>query len=87
MIRKGSEGKLPEGCEFITGNPFDASTFEKYISPSDIFVQLLGVLHPTPKKKKLFKTIDLASVKESVKACSVTGVRYFIYVNYEEWFI
>jgi uncharacterized protein YbjT (DUF2867 family) len=81
LIRKGSECKLPAGCEFITGNPFDASTFEKYISPSDVFVQLLGVSHPSPKKKKLFKTIDLASVKESVKACSASGVKYFIYVS------
>ncbi|HKR03561.1 MAG TPA: hypothetical protein VJY62_02920 [Bacteroidia bacterium] len=38
LIRKGSEGKLPASCEFITGNPSEAPTFEKYISPSHIFV-------------------------------------------------
>jgi len=81
LVRKGSEHRLPAGCEVVTGNPFDAFTFEKYISPSDIFVQLLGVPHPSPKKKKLFKTIDLASVKESVKACSASGIKYFIYVS------
>ncbi|MEP7167918.1 MAG: NAD(P)H-binding protein [Bacteroidota bacterium] len=71
LIRKGSMSKLPTGCEVITVNVFDAITFEKYISSSDIFVQLLGVPHPSPPKKKLFKTIDLASVKESVKPVSL----------------
>jgi len=81
LVRKGSEHKLPAGCEAITGKPFDAHSFEKYISPSDIFVQLLGVSHPSPKKKELFKTIDLVSVKESVKACTAAGAKYFIYVS------
>ena len=81
LVRKGSEGKLSGGCELIAGDPFDALTFEKYISPSDILVQLLGVPHPSPKKKELFKTIDLASVRESAKGASEAGVKYFVYVS------
>jgi uncharacterized protein YbjT (DUF2867 family) len=81
LVRKGSEHKLPGECTVIAADPFDAVTFEKYISTSDIFIQLLGVSHPSPAKKELFKTIDFASVKESVNAALSAGVCYFVYVS------
>jgi uncharacterized protein YbjT (DUF2867 family) len=67
--------------EVIVGNPFDAKTFTKSIPAGSIFVQLLGVSHPSPKKADLFKEIDLKSVKASADAASEAGVSHFIYVS------
>ena len=55
LVREGSQNKLPKGCSYIVGNPFDASTFSNDIPASATFVQLLGVSHPKPSKKEQFK--------------------------------
>ena len=81
LVRKGSEKKLPAGCEVVVANPFEAASFMKDIPADATFVQLLGVPHPGPKKKEQFKTIDLASVKASGIAALHAGVKHFVYVS------
>jgi uncharacterized protein YbjT (DUF2867 family) len=81
LVRKGSESKLPAGCNPVMADPFDANAFAKQIPKGSVFIQLLGVPHPGPKKKEQFKTIDLASVKASALAAQMAGVKHFIYVS------
>lgn len=81
LVRKGSEHKVPAGAETIIGDPFDASTFQPFIPANALFVQLLGVAHPSPKKAKQFREIDLRSVKASADAAHKAGVSHFIYVS------
>lgn len=81
LVRKGSENKLPTGCDYVIADPFDSKSFEKEIPSDATFVQLLGVAHPSPKKKKEFKTIDLASVKASASAAREAHVKHFVYVS------
>jgi uncharacterized protein YbjT (DUF2867 family) len=81
LVRKGSEQKVPAGAEVIVGNPFDAKTFQQRIPAGSVFVQLLGVAHPSPKKAKQFRDIDLKSVKASVDAAADAGVDHFVYVS------
>ena len=59
LVRKGSENKLPQGCEMITGNALDASSYQNNILPASTFVHLIGVAHPSPSKKEQFQKIDL----------------------------
>ena len=81
LVRKGSEQKVPAGAEIVTGNPFDSKTFQQYIPGGSVFVQLLGVAHPSPKKAKQFKEIDLKSAKASADAAGYAGVNHFIYLS------
>lgn len=81
LVRKGSEQKVPFGAEVVIGNPFDAGTFQSFIPKDAIFIQLLGVAHPSPKKVQQFRNIDLKSVKVSADAASAAGVSRFIYVS------
>jgi uncharacterized protein YbjT (DUF2867 family) len=81
LVRKGSESKVPAGAEVVVGNPFDARTFQEHIPVDSVFIQLLGVAHPSPKKAKQFKEIDLRSVKASADAASNAGAHHFIYVS------
>jgi len=81
LVRSGSENKLSEGCEYVIADPFDATTFAKEIIDGSIFIQLLGVSHPGPRKKKQFQTIDLASARGSITAAKEAGVKHFIYVS------
>src|SRR5215510_3758461 len=81
LTRHGSERKAPDGSSVVIGDPFDAETFQHYIPEDAVFVQLLGVSHPSPSKAKQFKDIDLRSVKASADAAAVSGVSHFIYVS------
>ena len=81
LVRRGSEQKLPSGCEAVIGNALDGSTFANQVRPSDTFVQLVGVPHPSPAKAAEFQSIDLASVRASVTAAARAGVEHFIYVS------
>jgi uncharacterized protein YbjT (DUF2867 family) len=81
LVRKGSEDKVPAGAEVITANPFDALSFQSLIPKGSVFVQLLGVSHPSPKKAQQFMEIDLRSIKASTDAAAAAGVSKFIYVS------
>lgn len=85
LVRESSVQKLPHGCEALVGDPFDADSFAQHIPPNCIFIQLLGVSHPGPKKKSFFYSVDLASVKASVSAAVQARVSYFIYVSVAQY--
>ena len=81
LVRRGSEHKLPSGCEAVIGDALDSLTFIDRVRPSDTFVQLVGVPHPSPSKAAQFQSIDLASVKASVSAAAQARVKHFVYVS------
>ena len=81
LVRKGSEHKLPKGVRAIIADPFNASTFQQWIRPGSIYIQLLGVSHPSPRKKDQFREVDLKSLKASADAAIASGVSHFIYVS------
>ena len=81
LVRQGSVQRLPKSCEAVIGNALDASTFADDVQPSDTFVQLVGVPHPSPAKAAEFQSIDLASVRASVPAAAGAGVKHFVYVS------
>ena len=81
LVRRGSEGKAPGGCEVVVGNPFDRRTFTSAIAPCDTLLQLVGVPHPSPSKARQFVEIDLKSALESIEAARECGIAHFIYVS------
>ena len=81
LVRPGSEGKLARGAVAVPGNALDRATFEGQVAPSDTFIQLVGVAHPSPAKAQQFREIDLVSVRESVAAAKAAGVAHFIYLS------
>lgn len=85
LVRKGSEKKLPPGCEPVFGNALDPASVETAVAPADTpadtFVQLVGVPHPSPAKAKQFREIDLASALASIAAAKKAGVAHFVYVS------
>jgi nucleoside-diphosphate-sugar epimerase len=67
LVRKGSENKLPPGCEVIFGDALNAATYQHNITPAAVFVHLIGVAHPSPAKKEQFKNIDLVPVQQQLQ--------------------
>src|SRR6476661_5305574 len=78
LVREGSQGKLPTGCEAIAGNALDAATFASSVAPADTFLQLVGVAHPSPAKAAEFRAVDLVSVRASATAAASAGVSHFV---------
>jgi uncharacterized protein YbjT (DUF2867 family) len=81
LARAGSETKLPATCVPVIGNALDPETYKRQIQPSDTFVQLVGVAHPSPAKGSQFRSIDLVAGRGAVEAAKFAGVRHFIYVS------
>ncbi len=81
LLRRGSERNLPSNCRAILGDALDKTSFSGKIAPSDTFVQLVGVPHPSPAKAKQFREIDLVSVRESVAAALENRIDHFVYVS------
>ena len=81
LVRASSIDKLPNGAQPIIGDALDASTFENAIAPSDTFIQLVGVPHPSPSKAEEFRKIDLVAIRESVRAVRDSSIRHFLYLS------
>jgi len=81
LVRPGSERKLPAGCVPVLGNALDASSYAAQIAPSDTFVQLVGVAHPSPSKGEQFRAIDFVSASGAIKAAVDAGVKHFVYLS------
>ena len=81
LARAGSESRLPAGCLPVIGDALRAPTFQSSVTGCDTLVHLVGVSHPSPAKAAQFRSIDLASARESVAAARATQVRHFIYVS------
>ncbi len=81
LVRSGSENKVPEGAKVLVANPFESESFVDHIPRNAVFIQLLGVAHPSPRKHAQFISIDLKSAEASVKAAKLAAVSHFIYVS------
>jgi len=81
LVREQSLKKLPAGCTPVTGSPFDASSYAGSIPAECIFIHMIGVSHPGPKKRDLFYSVDLASLKVSVEAAVQAKAKHFIYIS------
>ena len=81
LVRPGSEGKLPRGAAAIAGDAPDGASVRDALGDAGTLIHLVGVAHPSPAKARLFRQIDLASVRASVAAARGRGVRHFVYVS------
>ena len=81
LVRRGSDAKVPPGCEIVNGDALDASSYAAKIAPADTFVHLVGVAHPNPSKAEEFRNIDGKSIEEAVRAAKQAGVQHFVYVS------
>jgi uncharacterized protein YbjT (DUF2867 family) len=81
LVRKGSERKLPAGCQAVFGNALESDSYAAGIAPSDTFVELVGVSHPNPLKAEQFRSVDLPAGQGAVSAAMRAGVTHFVYVS------
>lgn len=81
LVRPGSEGKLPSGCEPILGNALDPSSYVNQVQPAHTCVQLVGVSHPSPAKAAQFRSIDRVAALGAMEAAKHAGVQHFIYLS------
>ncbi len=85
LVRKESAHKLPPGCEIVYGNALDSNSYLDQIPPSAIFIHLVGVPHPSPRKKQEFREIDGVSVREAAIAAVQAHVQHFIYMSVSQY--
>ena len=88
LARKGSEHKLPPGCDVVIGDALNASTYSTYTSAphkTDVFIHLIGVPHPSPAKTAAFESIDLVSVQQAAAVISNNRLPHVIYLSVSQY--
>jgi uncharacterized protein YbjT (DUF2867 family) len=81
LVREGSQGKLPPGCQAVLGNALESNSYAAQVRPADTFVQLVGVAHPSPAKAAQFRNIDLVSASGAIRAAAEAGIKHFVYLS------
>jgi uncharacterized protein YbjT (DUF2867 family) len=81
LVRPASAQKLAAGAKAVLGDALDASSFAQQLAPSDTFIQLVGVAHPSPSKAEEFRKVDLVAIRESAGAAAASSIRHFIYLS------
>ena len=81
LARRGSEGKLPPGCETVMGDALDGSTYAAAVKGCSTFVHLVGVAHPSPAQSKQFREIDLVAARSAIQAAAQASIEHFVYLN------
>ena len=81
LARRGSEGKLPPGCETVMGDALDGSTYAAAVKGCSTFVHLVGVAHPSPAKSQQFREIDLVAARSAIQAAAQASIEHFVYLS------
>jgi uncharacterized protein YbjT (DUF2867 family) len=81
LAREGSAARVDSRCRVVVGDALDGRTFGAAIDGCDTFIHLVGTPHPGPRKAALFRSVDLASARESIAAAVAAGVSHFVYVS------
>lgn len=81
LVRTGSKGKVPSGCEVVTGDALDAKTYRQFVRPSDTFLHLVGVSRPSASQVSAFEEVDLVAAREAIGLAQELSLGHFIYVS------
>ncbi|MBV9880406.1 MAG: NAD-dependent epimerase/dehydratase family protein [Gemmatirosa sp.] len=81
LVRRGSEGRLPNGVPYVLGDALDAASYVERIAPADTLVHLVGTPHPSPAKAAEFERVDRVSALAALAAARDAGVRHLVYVS------
>jgi uncharacterized protein YbjT (DUF2867 family) len=81
LARAGSEVRVSPGAETVTGDALDAATYAARVPAGATFVHLVGVAHPSPRKARAFREVDLASLTAALAAASSARVAHFVYLS------
>ena len=81
LVRPSSRARISGGSEVVSGDPLDANSYRNLVRPSDTFIHLVGVPHPSPSKRELFRSVDLVAGREAIRTAAELGIRHFIYVS------
>lgn len=81
LVRPGSAGQIPAGCEVVSGNPLDAKSYKQLVRPADTFIHLVGVAHPSPSKEAEFRSIDFVGAREAITIAGEMALEHFIYLS------
>ena len=81
LVRPGSNGHVPAGCEVVSGNALDGNSYRQLVRPADTFIHLVGVPHPSPSKAQEFRTVDQVSAQQAIAVAGDLGLEHFVYLS------
>ena len=81
LIRKGSDSKVPSGCEIIFGNIQDKSAIRQTMIGTDAVIYNIGIIRQFHQKRITFNELHVHGVKNCIEVAHKTGVKRFILMS------
>jgi uncharacterized protein YbjT (DUF2867 family) len=80
LARRASLARVAAGTA-IEGDALDARSIAAALVPGATLVHLVGTPHPSPAKAASFLSIDLESIRASVKAARTASTAHLVYLS------
>lgn len=80
LIHPGSTGRLPGGCEVVSGNALDSKTYRHLVRPADTLIHLEAASQADPESGAE-SAAELVSGREAVSAVAELGLQHFVYLS------
>jgi uncharacterized protein YbjT (DUF2867 family) len=81
LARSESNSRVPPGCRTVIGDALEAGSYSARVPRECVFVHLVGVARPNPRKAAEFQEVDLSSIRAAVTAAALAGAKHFVYVS------
>lgn len=81
LVRPGRGVALPARSIAVSGDPLDEATFRHLVPPRCTYIHLVGTRKPAPWKEREFRSVDLVSLEQSVRAAVMAEASHFIYLS------
>jgi len=81
LVREGSRGKLPAGCEAVVGDALKTEDIAHSLGTADTLVQLVGTPSPAPWRARQFRDVDAVSCRAALAAAKGSAVKHFVYLS------
>tara|TARA_B100000029_G_C17521912_1_gene940232 strand:- start:570 stop:1487 length:918 start_codon:yes stop_codon:yes gene_type:complete len=81
LVRKGSESKILDQCEIITGDIQNRNSIIKTIEDTDAIIYNIGIIREFPKKGITFEELHFDGLKNSIEIAQQINVKRFILMS------
>ena len=67
LARSESKSRVPRGCQAVFGDALEAGSYSARVPRECVFVHLVGVARPNPRKAAEFQKVDLPSIRAAAR--------------------
>lgn len=81
LTRPQSVERVPSGAAAVLGDALDEASIAAALRARDTVIHLVGTRDPSPSNADQFETVDLGSIRATVRAAKSSAIAHLVYVS------